>query len=109
MTALCECPQCKQRIEFDSGAAGTAIDCPACQQKMILPQSIPVARIASGPIQTKTNVNATTLKVVGALLMFIGVPGCGYGAEVNHDGVMWFWMIACAAGFVLFIIGRFSE
>jgi hypothetical protein len=113
MTETCECPQCNQRLEFDSSMAGTAIDCPSCQQKIRLPPVIPVARVLasqpSGPIQTKTNSKARMLKVFGALLMFVGVPGCAYGAEVNHDGTMGFWMLALGVGFVMFIVGRFTE
>lgn len=72
---------------------------------MSLPQSLPVARIVDAPAKTK----ATALKVIGMLLMVLGVPGCMYGAEVNHDRTMGFWFFATGVGLVLFVWGRFSE
>lgn len=113
MTETCECPRCNQHLEFDSSMAGTAIDCPSCHEKIRLPQAIPAARIvspqATEPIQVKSNSQARTLKVIGALLMVIGVPGCCYGAEVHHDITAGFWFPSTGVGFVLFVIGRFSE
>ena len=33
------CPQCKQNIQCDTGYSGTQINCPACQQAVVVPQA----------------------------------------------------------------------
>ena len=40
------CPQCAQHIECDTGYAGMKINCPACQQSILVP---PPPRIAAAP------------------------------------------------------------
>jgi len=38
MDIVFECPNCGQELEVDSEAAGTEINCPSCNKKIVIPQ-----------------------------------------------------------------------
>jgi outer membrane lipoprotein-sorting protein len=71
------CPQCSQRIQCDTGYAGTQINCPSCNQVIVVPQA---PRIAAAPpampppappgLSTK---QSTTVPAAGR--RFAGAPG----------------------------------
>src|SRR5271170_8239015 len=43
------CPQCGQHIACDTGYAGMQINCPTCQQLIVVPQSPQAPRMAAAP------------------------------------------------------------
>jgi outer membrane lipoprotein-sorting protein len=70
------CPQCGQHIQCDTGYAGAQINCPSCQQAIVVPQA---PRIAAAPpvpppvppgLSTK---QSTTVPATGR--RFTGAPG----------------------------------
>jgi ribosomal protein S27E len=52
MDVTFSCPQCKQELVVDSGAAGTQIECPACNHTMVVPSPDPANIRVSNPIET---------------------------------------------------------
>src|ERR1039458_1615465 len=43
------CPQCGQHIQCDTGYAGAQINCPSCQQSIVVPQAPRFAAAPSAP------------------------------------------------------------
>jgi outer membrane lipoprotein-sorting protein len=73
------CPQCGQHIQCDTGYAGAQINCPSCQQSIIVPQAPRFAAAPSAPsipppappgLSTK---QSTTVPATGR--RFAGAPG----------------------------------
>ena len=73
------CPQCGQHIQCDTGYSGAQINCPSCQQAIVVPQSprsaaappaAPVPPPAPPGLSTKQN---TTVPATGR--RFAGAPG----------------------------------
>ena len=47
------CPRCGQQIQCDAGYAGTQINCPACQQSIVVPHSSQAATAPVAPAKSK--------------------------------------------------------
>jgi DNA-directed RNA polymerase subunit RPC12/RpoP len=43
MDIIFKCPKCEQELEVDSSGAGTEIDCPACGEKIVIPEQVTAA------------------------------------------------------------------
>jgi hypothetical protein len=70
------CPQCGQNIQCDTGYSGMQIDCPACQQAIVVPQ----APRASAPVPPKSRMLKKVLVIVASGLVLAGlVIGGWYG------------------------------
>lgn len=69
------CPQCGQQIQCDTGYAGTRINCPACQQPIVVPQS---SRTATATAKSKPWQNSL---IIGGLAIVLAglVIGGWYG------------------------------
>src|SRR5262245_6730574 len=46
------CPNCKQELEADASLAGTQIQCPACSQRITIPEPDPATVKVMNPIAT---------------------------------------------------------
>jgi outer membrane lipoprotein-sorting protein len=73
------CPQCGQHIQCDSGYSGAQINCPSCQQSIVVPQApriaaaphaVPPPPLAPPGLSTK---QSTTVPAAGQ--RFAGAPG----------------------------------
>jgi hypothetical protein len=96
-------------MEYDAKHSGQVIQCPHCHKSLQLP-SIPVALpISPGPIAKQDYEAAKNFKVIGALLMIVGVPGCFVASETNSNAFMAFGLFGFLLGMTLFVIGRFRE
>lgn len=49
MDILFTCPNCKQQLEAPTSLAGTAINCPACNHQLVIPEADPANTRASAP------------------------------------------------------------
>ncbi len=49
MDILFTCPNCKQQLEAPTSLAGTAINCPACNHQLIIPEADPANTRATTP------------------------------------------------------------
>src|ERR1700693_181507 len=52
MDVIFNCSHCEQELSVDAAGAGTEIDCPACGEKIVIPQAPPPAPHAVNPIST---------------------------------------------------------
>ncbi len=52
MDVIFNCSHCEQELSVDAAGAGTEIDCPACGQKIVIPQPPPQEPHAVNPIST---------------------------------------------------------
>src|ERR1019366_7709193 len=73
------CPQCGQHIQCDPGYSGAQINCPSCQQAIVVPQAPrfaaaptapPVPPLAPAGLSTR---QSTTVPATGR--RFAGAPG----------------------------------
>jgi outer membrane lipoprotein-sorting protein len=74
------CPQCGQHIQCDTGYAGAQINCPSCQQAIIVPQAPrPAAAPPAAPIPPPTSAGRlSTMQNTSAPAagrQFAGAPG----------------------------------
>ncbi len=68
------CPQCKQHIQCDSGYIGSQINCPACQQAIIvLPQPPTVVPPGERTIQIKVSLLRKAALIFAGVLLTAGV------------------------------------
>ncbi|HEY1718269.1 MAG TPA: hypothetical protein VGH42_08250 [Verrucomicrobiae bacterium] len=73
------CPQCNQRIQCDTGYAGAQINCPSCQQAIIVPQAPrsaavpPAAPIPPSAPSVLATRQSTSAPAAGR--QFAGAPG----------------------------------
>jgi hypothetical protein len=77
------CPQCRQKITCDANYAGAGINCPACQQPIIVPASIVPPSIVP-PGERTIEIRVSTLKkaaLIGlALLLVTGIAAISIAA-----------------------------
>jgi hypothetical protein len=70
------CPQCRQKIQCDASYVGAGINCPACQQPIIVPASIVPPSIVP-PGERTIEIRVSTLKKVAfiglAVLLVAGI------------------------------------
>ncbi len=53
------CPQCRQKIQCDANCVGSRINCPACQQSIIVPPAPPSA---APPVERVIQIKVSTLR-----------------------------------------------
>jgi DNA-directed RNA polymerase subunit RPC12/RpoP len=76
------CPQCGQQIQCDTGYSGTQINCPACQQAIVVPQ-VP-GSAARPPVPAKSCATRNVLIIAAAVVVFAGlVIGGWFGYSKN--------------------------
>ena len=68
------CPHCKQRIQCDAGYVGSQINCPLCQQAIIVPPVPPPAAAGTGErtVQVKTS-RLRTATLGAGILVAVGI------------------------------------
>jgi len=49
MDIIFNCPECEQELSVDSSGAGTEINCPTCDAKIVVPQAPPAPAPAPAP------------------------------------------------------------
>jgi DNA-directed RNA polymerase subunit RPC12/RpoP len=54
MEIIFTCPNCKQQLEADSSMSGSAINCPACNHELIIPEADP-ANLRTAPSLPRTD------------------------------------------------------
>src|SRR5208283_4605666 len=64
------CPQCGQHIQCDPGYSGAQINCPSCQQAIVVPLALPAPPPAPPALSTR---QSTTVPASGR--RFPGAPG----------------------------------
>jgi hypothetical protein len=69
------CPHCKQRIQCDAGYVGSQINCPLCQQAIIVPPVPPPAAAGTGErtVQVKTSRLRTVTLLGAGILVAVGI------------------------------------
>jgi hypothetical protein len=70
------CPQCGQQIQCDAGYAGTQINCPACQQSIVVPQTLQAAPTPPG--RTKSKALQNILIIGGLVIVLAGLVISGW-------------------------------
>jgi DNA-directed RNA polymerase subunit RPC12/RpoP len=85
------CPQCGKQIQCDTSYSGTQIDCPACQQAIVVPPA-PRPAVAQ-PVPVKSQALRNVFFVVAmALLVLAGLifgGWYGYSKFKNHLRDWW--------------------
>jgi DNA-directed RNA polymerase subunit RPC12/RpoP len=73
------CPQCGQQIQCDTGYAGTQINCPACQQSIVVPQ-MPrvVAPAGQPPVPVKSRLWRNVLVIAASVVILAGLVTAGW-------------------------------
>ena len=66
------CPQCGQNIQCDTGYSGTQINCPACQQAIVVPQA-PRSGVAPRPVAAKPRTRRNVLVIAAAVVVLAGL------------------------------------
>ena len=66
------CPQCGQQIQCDTGYAGTQINCPSCQQGIVVPQPSQ-SGVASRPFPAKSRAFRKVLAIAAAAVVLAGM------------------------------------
>ena len=88
------CPQCGQHIQCDTGYAGRQINCPVCQQAIVVPSPTPVSTPATAspslrrgtpvlaaerePVPVKSCLVRNSLIVMAVVLILAGLIGGGW-------------------------------
>jgi DNA-directed RNA polymerase subunit RPC12/RpoP len=85
------CPRCGQNIQCDTGYAGTQINCPACQQPIVVPQATAVPpppprpaapamgrKFSGPPAAAKTRQSRNVLVIVATLVVLAGLAVGGW-------------------------------
>jgi DNA-directed RNA polymerase subunit RPC12/RpoP len=80
------CPRCGQQIQCDTGYSGTQINCPACQQAIVVPPvttaggPIPGAAAIRPPMPAKSRTSRNILAIAAAVVVLAGLGlGGWYG------------------------------
>jgi len=75
------CPRCGQNIQCDTGHTGTQINCPACQQLIVVPQPTQAATVP--PVAAKSKVWQNFLIIAGLAAVLLGLfIGGRYGCSM---------------------------
>jgi hypothetical protein len=69
------CPQCGQHIQCDTGYSGKQINCPVCQQAIVVPQA---PRAAAAPVLAKSRILRKALFTTASALVFAGLVVGGW-------------------------------
>ena len=69
------CPRCGQNVQCDTGYSGTQINCPACQQAIVVPQPPPDAGATPVPAKPQTLRNILVIAAVVVVLAGLIVGG----------------------------------
>lgn len=69
------CPQCGQQVQCDTGYVGTQINCPACQQTIVVPQLSRPAAAAQIPAKSQTLRNVLVIAVAVIVLAGLVIVG----------------------------------
>ena len=72
------CPQCGRQIQCDTGYAGTQINCPACQQPIVVPQAAAVPSPPPCPAAAKSSRSRNVLIIVAAVVVLAGLAVGGW-------------------------------
>jgi DNA-directed RNA polymerase subunit RPC12/RpoP len=73
------CAQCGQQIQCDTGYSGTQINCPACQQPIVVPQMPRVAAPAGQPpAPAKSHLWRNVLVVAASVVVLAGLVIAGW-------------------------------
>ncbi|MGA2852933.1 MAG: hypothetical protein ABSE90_02195, partial [Verrucomicrobiota bacterium] len=68
------CPFCGQNIQCDTGYAGTQINCPACQQAIIVPQTPRSGTpVVQPPVPAKSRLLRNVLVIAAAMVLLAGL------------------------------------
>ncbi len=67
------CPQCGQHIQCDTSYAGQQINCPICQQSIIVPQPPHAVSAVSPPVAANSRVLRNVLVAVAVIIIFTGL------------------------------------
>jgi hypothetical protein len=70
------CPRCGQNVQCDTGYSGTQINCPACQQAIVVPQPPPDAGATPAPAKSQTMRNV--LVIAASLIVLVGLVTAGW-------------------------------
>ncbi len=115
------CPQCGQRIQCDTGYVGAQINCPACQQAIVVPQSPHSAAAPSAPLVPPAvppglaTRQSTTVPATGR--RFAGAPGAQPAAKPKSKALQTVLVITASvvvlaglvAGIIWFGIPKYKE
>jgi DNA-directed RNA polymerase subunit RPC12/RpoP len=93
------CPQCGRQIQCDTGYAGTQINCPACQQAIVVPQAAAVAppppsMAAPVPAPAKSPAQRNALVIAAAVVVLAGLGWFGYSMLTRNrlpTGLVGLW------------------
>jgi DNA-directed RNA polymerase subunit RPC12/RpoP len=66
------CPRCGQNIQCDTGYSGTQINCPVCQQPIVVPQTAR-SGAAPRPVTEKSRAMRNVLIVAAAVVVLAGL------------------------------------
>ena len=84
------CPQCKQHIQCDSGYVGSQINCPACQQAIIVPPQPPtVVPPGERTIQIKVSLLRKMALVFAGVLLTAGITTAIFCFVGNSTRNIW--------------------
>lgn len=81
------CPQCRQKIECDAAYAGSRINCPACQQFIVVPASSvrpPVVSPAEPVIQIKVSTLKRAALITACVLLVAGLAATANALFNKH-------------------------
>lgn len=70
------CPRCGKQIQCDTSYCGTQINCPACQQPIVVPRLAPPAALPSARAKSKATRNVLTTG--GLLIVLAGLITAGW-------------------------------
>src|SRR3954467_1564930 len=88
------CPKCKKRIQCDSTYVGSQINCPICQQAIIVPpvqSSAAVLEVKISTVRTFAIVGVSILALVGIVMLavhFLGPKTVTFRAYVDGTDVV---------------------
>ena len=84
------CPQCKQHIQCDASYAGSQINCPACQQAVIVPSAPPTA-VPPGErvIQIKISLLRKVALIGAGTLLVVGIATAIFYFAGNSTRTVW--------------------
>jgi hypothetical protein len=88
------CPKCKKRIQCDSTYVGSQINCPICQQAIIVPpvqSSAAVLEVKISTVRTVAIVGVSILALVGIVMLavhFLGPKTVTFRAYVDGTDVV---------------------
>ena len=84
------CPQCKQHIQCDSGYVGSQINCPACQQAIVVPLQPPtVVPPGERTIQIKVSLLRKMALIGAGALLAVGIGAAIFYFFGSSTGTVW--------------------